>query len=963
MVSKSRRLGLGFGYLLDRDRPRRFRVDRKTIRALEGDTVASALVANGLTIGGRSPRFSRVRASNRFSGFGRGTIVRRDGSLVDPMEEAAREGLQLLRRAERPDSSWFDRVRTYLLRDADHTGDLERFAAWSRQGFEAREPGIRARRGGASLPEARALPDAERIHHHVDLAVVGAGFAGLLAALAASRAGLQVLVVDERNEIGGGLLYGRFGGAQRNADALRQLLFQAVNQRRSIVQLCGARVFWADPTKRLLAAQGQRTHDIHFDQMILATGARDQVPLFVHNDLPGIVGADDAQRLMRLYGLQPGKRVVIQAVDDRGYELALDLLEANVAVAAVVDMRSRYDLTQAIETIRVSGTRLIAGATIVRADGTNRVRSATIVQASDAKGRRRRFKINCDTIISACRQLPDAALAGHLGARLVFDARQGRFVIDRSELPSWAHLVGAVGDAIDLKATLQSVLSAIQTITSKQADLDEALIAGGDLVAEGPSIIPSTPLPPRNSKAFVDLQAEITLGDVIAMTEKETLDLVDTFAALGLSEVAGADQRTWAELAVAMAQPSSAGRFEIDTSTTPARPVAFSALASFQPQPVRRLPLEAVHQNAGARFKRMGRWLGVEQFNERDRGPALIREDCLVADLSARLWIDCCGPDAARFLDRVSASRHGDQQVGTRVPGLFCGERGMTIAVGAVERWGGDHFVIEAEPELESRLLAWLERWARKLGHRCDLIDISASIATFLIGGKDAAGLASRLGFDANDLNRPKQERKIFKSRSTAWPVSARNGEWLGAGPLLITGEAGISRQIWATLLKTDEVHKPRNVGLAMVRASRLAGGQIRDVPLDELEVDPFELGLGDLVALDKAAFVGRDALIPLSKKPAARRTVIVRPKDSRHTLGRLASSVTDDRKVVGELIAAQHLDDGAAIGLVLVDGALDLRAARLRIDTGDDAATVVSVWNLDGNQVGRQRAARSAHA
>ena len=453
------RLPAPAGLLPDRQQPLRFHFEGREYTGLGGDTIASALAANDVWVLSRSFKYHRPRGAMSFADLEGDTLVQVGDEPNVPADcEPLRAGMRVQAQ------NCLGGVRRDWLAPM---GYLSRFmpvgfyykSLYRPRGVWQRlwEPLIRRAAGlGRVRPDPdAAIPSYDKEYRFCDVAVIGGGPAGMAAALAAAAEGAEVLLIEREPVLGGSLNYLRpAGGAATEAAAARARRIGEVERQERIETmtdtLCNA--WYADHW--LAAIRGRCLYKIRARQVVLATGTMEQPALFRNNDLPGILLGTAAQRLIRLYGVRPGRRAVVLSADDSGYAVAQDLLEAGTEVAAVVDLRTEAATTQA-ERLRQAGIPLIPGSTVYAAGCRFRMRAAPHlagVELAHVRGDGRPdschpagIRIDCDLLCVCGGRMPAYPLALQAGGRLI--EAGPAFAID--DLPPGLHLAGAVNGIMD----------------------------------------------------------------------------------------------------------------------------------------------------------------------------------------------------------------------------------------------------------------------------------------------------------------------------------------------------------------------------------------------------------------------------------------------------------------------------------------------------------------------------------
>ncbi|MGA7539838.1 MAG: 2Fe-2S iron-sulfur cluster-binding protein [Steroidobacteraceae bacterium] len=706
---------LGRGLLTDPERPITFRFDGRRLQGLAGDTLASALLANGRRFTGRSFKYHRPR----------GIVTagpEEPCALVDVIGPAGREpnrlattlaleeGLIAESQNRWPSLGWDVLALNGLLSRFLPAGFYYKTFMAPAWGWERLyEPLIR-RAAGLGRLEPRvgdhAAP-AETVHEHADVLVVGAGAAGLAAACRLSASGLEVILAEQDVTLGGGaLLDSRWSAWREHAHAVLASRTEVrCLPRTTVLGAYGEGVFVALETlsseeARRFGGLRERLRVIRVERVLLATGALERLIAFPSNDVPGVMLAGAALGYLRRYGVAVGRRPVFFLNSDEAYEAAFALHAAGVPCAGVIDVRAS---SLAAERAREQGIEVETGAVVQAVHGRAGVRAVTV---ADREGRGRRRKLEADCLLVSGGYSPAASLASQAGASLHWDPAIAAFTPDLA--PATGRMAGAARGIFGLAAAAGDGEQAAEAIL---ADLGRA---GG--LARGPTL--ESPADRSATAvdavweieglgpAFVDLQNDVTAADVrLAHREGyEHVEHMKRYTTHGMGSDQGRIGGLVGSAILARARAAPLAAVGQSKSRPYTQPVALAALAGGEVRehyrPKRRLPLHLWHEAAGATFVATGLWLRPLVYSREPgwepvlREARAVRESVGVTDVSSLGKIDVQGPDAARFLDFIYANRFSTLPVGRSRYGIMLREDGMLLDDGTTSRLGPQHFLI-----------------------------------------------------------------------------------------------------------------------------------------------------------------------------------------------------------------------------------------------------------------------------
>ena len=880
---------------IDRRKEITFSFNGERMTGYAGDTLASALLANGRVFVARSFKYHRPRGIVGHGSEEPNALVtlRGEGGRIDPNTRATvvelTEGLDAWSQNHWPSLAFDAGAIADVLSPIFGAGFYYKTFMWPQSFWhKVYEPAIRAAAGLGRAPEA---PDPDRYqqrHAHCDVLVVGAGSAGIDAAQAAAQCGARVILADEH----------------------------VITAMQNITVLSRATVFGiyghnhAGILERVPPVAGrdlprERLWQVRAGEIVVAAGAHERPLVFEDNDRPGIMLAESARVYAKRYGVAPGHRVVVATCGDSAYAAARDMLAAGVKVVALVDVRAQCPDSS---DLRAQGVEVLTRHTIIGTEGRHRV-SALEVRSLETNKRQR---IACDAVAMHGGWTPAVHLHSQARGKLRFEAALDAFVPD--------------GDAPGVRTILPSMAK----------------------------FTPVRVLPGAAGRAFVDLQNDVTAKDIeLALREGfESIEHVKRYTTTGMAT----DQGKTSNMNVLGLVAERLGRPvpQIGTTTfrAPYTPVTFGALIGAHRgalfDPVRETPSHAWAAARGALFEDVGQWkraLAFPQAGE-DLHAAVARE-CRAVRTLAGLFdgstlgkIDVRGRDALEFLNRMYVNSFDKLEPGRCRYALMLREDGYVYDDGIVARLAPDHFHVTTTTGGAARVLAMMEDYLQTEWGELEvyLTSITEQYAVLAVQGPQAAALVAPF-IDSVDMPH----------------MSVRSGTFAGVPCRLFrvsfTGETGFEINVpwghgaalWDQL--TERITPYGTETMHVLRAERgfIIVGQETDGT-----VTPHDLGLEGMIGKAKRDFVGKRSLArPDLALPDRKQLVGLHTVDPALVLEEGAQLVADPGQAV-PMTALGHVTSSyysanctRSIALALVAGGRARMGQTLHATTPDGFAAV----------------------
>jgi len=939
------------GEWIDRSRQLQFRFEGGAVHGFAGDTITSALWAQGTRTLGRSFKYHRRRGVLSFANHDANAVVQH-GARLNVRADVT----------EAEPSAQLTAVNTFGSLESDRGAALGRLSAvlpvgfyykafYTRRLFPMWERMFRRMTGLGRVDFEAPRLRTPKQYGFCDVLVIGAGPSGLAAAVAAAEAGARVVVVDENARPGGSGLY-QLAGDTRQRLATQALLDRAgaLPGLQVLTATCAAG-YYTDHWVPLVDAA--RITKMRARAVIVASGAFEQPAVFRNNDLPGVMLASAAQRLIYRYAVQPTRRAVVLTANGDGYRAALDLLAAGVQVAAVVDLRTDADEPW-LGPVRDRGVEVARGACVVEAEADPASGALTAVHigpigADGAPERTSMRRIECDGLVMSIGWAPAANLLYQAGATMRYDDGIEQFVPDR--LPDGIFACGRVNGVFGLEQKVADGRRAGQAAAS-HAGFGHASSTPVEREARRqshPWPIVSHPL----GKNFVDFDEDLQLQDLENAAQEgfDSIELLKRYSTLGM----GPSQGKHSNMNGLRVLARLTGQTPQQVGTTTARaffhPVPMAHLAGRGFVPERHTPLRAHHERLGAQWMPAGVWMRPEFYRVegRSRGECILDEARRVRsavgliDVGTLGKLEVRGPQAAEFLERVYAGRFARMKVGSTRYAIMCDEAGVLVDEGVVARLADDHFYFTTTTSGAANVYRELSRLNAVWRLDCGLVNLTgAHCAVNLAGPRSRPVLAPLTDLDLSGAAFP--YLAVRTARVAGIPARLMRVGFVGEWGFEIHVAAEYGPALWEALMRSGRPHGIGPFGVEAQRLLRLEKGHLILGQDSDGLTTPFDVGLNWAVAMDKPFFVGQRSLKAIAAQPPRQQlvTFTLIPDPSGKT-PKECHLVIEGGEIAGRVTSvyhSPHLEQTIGLAFVRPDMARKGRNFSIRLS---DGATVMA--------------------
>ena len=933
---------------IDPAETRRFRYRGKTLEGLAGDTVASALFANGVRVFSRSLKYHRPRGLYSLDGECSNTMMAVDG---EPNV--------------RTETTWLEEGMTIEAQNVIGTPEYDLMAVMDK--FSWAMPAgwyyrtmhrpariwppaskmIRQAAGQGKLDiNHRPSGVYDEIYPAADVCVIGGGPAGMMAALAAAENGVRVILLEARPWLGGHYEY-RMGPQ----DAEMPLYQRARDLSRRVADTPHIRVL--RQTALIGAYQGNlitafqrggpedrfaaRYVEITAHSVVVATGCIERPLLFANNERPGVMQIGCAHRLARTWGLLPGRKAVFSVGHDLGLEAAVDLHDLGLEVVCVADLREDGHDGRWVAALAERQIPFYRGWAATVAHGAKQVKQVTLAPLSGVRQRR----VPCDTLVASAGLTPMTGPLTLAGAKLAYDDRTGYFLPHQQpERMFAAGRLWGLADPAMIEASGRQ--AGLQAVAACGIDVAQALEQVSASLAQAPQAPRGTKIVTTSAKpaqTFICFDEDATLKNVdqaIAMGF-DVPELIKRFTAAGTGPGQGGIPGHNLPLYVSQTGDSPDPTPRPTTVRPPLVPTLVAAYAGSNHAMCKQTPVHAMQVAAGGQMERIGVWQRARRFSSDSTAREEIenvRRNVGMLDASTLGKFRLFGPDALKALQRVYVGDMARVVEGRIKYSAMCNQDGCVIDDGVVTQIGDNDFYLTTSTGRAGATAEWIRYHTRFENWDFHIVNLTDAYGVINLAGPNAREVLAQVTTDdiSNDRFGFAACRELQINAELV--VRAMRLGFVGELSYELHVPAAYMQAVWHQLEAAGKKFDIRNFGLEAQSTLRLEKGHVILGSESEQRTTLHDIGLGFLWDRDKAdtQTVGAIALRQTEHQPGRLKLVGFTMEDPTGAAPRDGSPIVDTR-IRGYVCTARYSPVlQQPIGMALVDAALAEPDSRIEI-------------------------------
>jgi len=880
-----------------------FSFDNKKLEGYEGESLASALIANGIKLVGRSFKYHRPRGIIALGSEEPNALVRvNTGDRVEPNIQATQiqiyDGLKVESQNRWPSLKYdFGSIISFFSKSLP-AGFYYKTFMWPSSMWKTYEYFIRRIAGLGQAAEIHDDPDKyEHIHSHVDILIVGGGATGIVSGILTANSGLKMIIADENSYLGGSLLTEsdiKINSSTSSEWAVKTE--KSLEKMENVTILKNSNVFGYHDHNYITIAEKclnysfqnsstkpkQRLWKVRAKKVILAQGLFERPLTISGNDLPGVMLSASVRGYINKYGVLPGKEVVICTNNDDAYRTAIDLNRVGANVKYIVDLRKETS-GEILKAIKKIGITVLFEHTITFISGFREVNYVDISSLSpDGKTILNKVKkVKVDLVALSGGWTPSVNLFSQSGGKLIWDNNFSCFkplTHVQNEIT-----IGGCNGTFDFK---NSILETIEKTNLLLKEFKIKKSVNITLNIKTPKLsqtvrsiwnIPSGNKNIARDKAFIDFQNDVVSSDIILASNEgyNSVEHLKRYTTLGM----GTDQGKTSNInGIGILSEKLAKKIpEIGTTTfrMPYTPVTFGVIGGKDIKnlfdPIRLTRINPWHKKNKSKFEHVGQWMRAWYYprknetmqNSVNREVLNTRNNAGIIDASTLGKIDIKGPDARKFLNMVYTNNWSLIKEGHCKYGIMLKEDGMVMDDGVTSCINDNHFHMTTTTGGASTVMSWLEEWLQtEWPHfKVFLTSVTENWSVISISGPKARAIINDLGCDINLSNENFPFMTFKDGKIDKIPVRIFRISFTGELSYEINTHARYGLQLWEKILKVGQKHQLMPYGTEAMHVLRAEKGFIIVGQETDGSVNPYDLGMDWIISKKKNDFIGKRSL------------------------------------------------------------------------------------------------------
>jgi sarcosine oxidase, subunit alpha len=932
------------------------RIDTKETRSLKykgksftgyaGDTVATALFANGTRIFGRSLKYHRPRGLYSLDGESSNTCMEVDGvPNVRTENTLLKDGMQVKAQNVKgsADFDWmaFMDKLDWMMPAGFYYKTMHKPAAVWPHAMKA----IRKAAGvGTISPDYKVKGRYDEMFLTTDVCVIGGGAAGMTAALTAAESGVRVVLLESRPNLGG---YWDYRASPYNENKLlftrsRELAEKVMNvpnirvfKHTAMVGAYNNNLITAFQVGKARDAFTERYIEIRSQSVVVATGCIERPLIFENNERPGVMQVACAHRLARIYGLLPGQNAVFSVGHDLGLEAALDLFDLGLQIRCVADIREDGQDERLVEALTQRKVPVLKGWVAAKAHGCKQVSKVTLATLDGTIKRH----IPCDLLVASAGHTPVNGPLILAQAKMVYDNHTGYFL--PRNLPEKMFSAGRMTGCNQPQAIEASGRLAGLNALAALGEIDDSALSAAEKAAaalpgadRGSKLVTA---PVKGRKSFICFDEDTTIKNIRQAIDMgfDVPELIKRFTSAGTGPGQGGIPGHNLPLYVSKYTASS-GTPMPTTVRPPLVPTLLATYAGAHHLMFKRTPLHRSQKKEGGVFRNIGVWQRARYFS-RDfecKDEILnVRNNVGMLDSSTLGKFRLFGPDAVKALQRLYVSDMSRLNKGRIKYSAMCNDDGCVIDDGIVVKLGDDDYYLTTSSGRAGNTVEWFRYHTRYDGWKYHMVNLTDAMGVINISGPNTRKVLSKIvDTDISDKAFPYAGYREFTIKKII-PVRAMRLGFVGELSFELHVPASYMQSVWDMLMAAGAEFNIRNFGLEAQNVLRMEKGHIILGQESEQRTNLLDLGLGFLWDRKKteSKTVGAVALRQAENDPGRLKLVGIRMQDD--TRAPRDGALIVDTRVRGYVATARKsVTTGEAVGMALVESQLSKPGSTLEI-------------------------------